>query len=132
MLDWNLLAIRQIPGAFDVRCVRGVIGHSHNRLTLHWTNLETLFRTRTKENTQLVSASVCRRRLKYGRDDRFTGVQHRDQHGVRVEVALVGSPNDAAERLLRVSAPPGAIAAPHFPRDHRRPDRVFRPPEWVA
>ena len=59
---------------------------------------------------------------------RFTGVQHRDQHGVRVEVALVGSPNDAAERLLRVSAPPGAIAAPHFPRDHRRPDRVFRPP----
>jgi hypothetical protein len=29
-------------------------------------------------------------------------------------VAFVGSPNDAAERLLRVSAPPGAIAAPHF------------------
>ena len=40
----------------------------------------------------------------------------------------MGSANDAAERLLRVSAPPGAIAAPHFPRDHRRPDRVFRPP----
>ena len=66
--------------------------------------------------------------MKYGRDDQFTGVQHRDQHGVRVEMALVGSPNDAAERLLRVSAPPGAIAARHIPRDHRRPDLVFRPP----
>ena len=40
---------------------------------------------------------------------------------MRVELALVGSPNDAAERLLRVSAPPGAIAAPHMPRGHRRP-----------
>jgi hypothetical protein len=43
--------------------------------------------------------------------------------------ALVGSPNDAAERPLRVSAPPGAIAAPQFPRDHqavrRRMGRVI-------
>ena len=39
----------------------------------------------------------------------------------------MGSPNDAAERLLRVSAPPCAIAASHFPRDHRWPDRVPRP-----
>ena len=59
---------------------------------------------------------------------RRAGVQERGEHDVRIDVALLSGTNDAGEGLLGVGASPGPVAATHFTRHDRQPNRVFRAP----